>query len=129
MVRHAGKDAFKFTDRISRLVSMYEVAFSHKCNSADAVPGVTVATVCELCKHDNFLDNPNATILTCSNLDLSNTFVCIVVCCSDLFANNSVAVRRVGGGPEGIRNNTLPRSALLSLLFLYSTETLQFLKK
>ena len=91
MTRHAKKEAFQFTGRLSRLVSMYDVAFSHKYHYDDAVPGVTVSATCDLCKQDNFMDNPNAIILTCSNLDLNNTF-CIVVCCSDLFANNS------GGG-------------------------------
>ena len=71
---------------------MYEVAFSHKYHYDDAVPGVTVSATCDLCKQDNFMDNPNAIILTCSNLDLNNTF-CIVV---DLFANNS------GGGWVGV---------------------------
>ena len=66
---------------------MYEVAFSHKYHYDDAVPGVTVSATCDLCKQDNFLDNPNAIILTCSNLDLNNRF-----CNTDLFANNS------GGG-------------------------------
>ena len=94
---------------------MYEVAFSHKYHYDDAVPGVTVSAKCDLCKQDNFMDNPNAIILTCSNLDLNNTF-CIVVCCSDLFARVGPGLlRRMPGGHS--KFTTIPSSTRPSKLF------------
>jgi len=67
MVRYAKKDAFEFTENHSKLISMYEIALSHKYGEESA--GITtVSSCCNFCKMDNFTHQPDAIITTCAKL-------------------------------------------------------------